>query len=120
MPVPFVRELPQAGPADAPRVTRMQKHPPRILPGERRTDGAHGVLRAGRERGDARARAAVVLAPVAVAAPPHLVDAPLRDLGAELRLVVDDRRGREVVHLPAGATQAELQIDLLRVEEEVL
>ena len=86
----------------------MQEHPPRILLGKRRTDGAHRVLRPGGERGDPRAHAAVVLAPVAVTAAPHLVDPPLRDLGAELRLVVHDRRAREVVHLPARPPEAEL------------
>jgi hypothetical protein len=62
----------------------------------------------------------VMLLPVAVPATPHLVDAALRDVSAELGLVVHDADAREVVHLPACAVKPRLQVDLLRVEEEVL
>src|SRR5919201_306925 len=119
-PVPFVRELAQSWPADAPRIAGVQEHLPRAAPCERGGGGAQRVLRAGGERGDACARAAVVLVPVAMPAAPHLVDAALGDLRTELRLVMDDGRTGEVVHLPAGAAEPELQVDLLGVEEEPL
>src|SRR3954452_20794059 len=91
-----------------------------IPPRGRRDPGAQRVLHTGAERGDARADARMVLAPVAVPAPPHLVDPPLGDPGAELRLVVDDGDAREPVDVPAGAPQPELQVDLFRVDEEAL
>ena len=62
----------------------------------------------------------MVLVPVPVPAPPHLVDPPLGNPGTELRLVVNDGRLGKVVHLPAGSAQPELQVDLLRIEEELL
>ena len=34
--------------------------------------------------------------------------------------MVDDGRRREVVHLPAGLPQPELEVDLLGVQEELL
>jgi len=98
----------------------VQEHPPRATARQRRDGGADGVLPTRRERGHARADAAVVLAPVAVAAAPHLVDATLGDFRTELGFVVDDRGVGEVVHLPTGLPQAELQVDLLGVEEELL
>src|SRR5262249_61819215 len=85
-------------------------------PARRRTR----VVPAGGVRCRPCAPGAVVLVPVAVPAPPHLVDAALRDLGAELGLMVDDRRVREVVHLPARLPEPELQVDLLGIEEELL
>ena len=62
----------------------------------------------------------MVLLPVAVPAPPHLVGAPLRDPRAELGFVVDDGHGREVVDVPAGTPEAQAEVGLLRVEEEAL
>src|SRR6266508_4916531 len=122
-PVPFIGELAQPGSGDTPRVPHVQPHAPaqtRIAPCDRRQTGAHRILDTGRDRGDAGPRCAVVLAPVPVPAPPHLVDAPFRDPGAELRLVVDNGDLRVVVHLPARLPEAELEVDLLRVEEELL
>src|SRR4029079_8487618 len=121
--VPFVGELTETGPGDAPRITRVEAQTScgSLVPAdERSNEGACRILRAGRERGDARPCTAVVLAPVAVPAAPHLVDAPLRDPRAELRLVVHDRHRREVVHFPARLSKPHLQVDLLGVEEEVL
>ena len=54
-----------------------------------------------RQRRRAGRRRRVMLAPVAVPAPPHLVDSPLGDAGTELRLVVHDRHVREEVDVPA-------------------
>src|SRR5580765_4970679 len=121
--VPFVRELPQARPIHPPRVTRMQAHPrfdARVTPGCRRQQRTGGVLAPGGECGNTRTRSAVVLPPVAVPAAPHLVDAPLGDAGAELRLVVDDGELREVMRFPAGPPQPRLQVDLLGIEKEIL
>src|SRR5262245_12175258 len=118
--VPFVGELAQPWALHAPGVPGVEKHPPTAAMPDRCEGGAHGVLPAGCECRDARADDAVVLAPVAVPAPPHLVDTALRDLRAELRLVVDDGRLGEVVHVPAGVAQAELQVHLFGVEEELL
>src|SRR5439155_854310 len=74
----------------------------------------------GAECGDAGAEGGVVLPPVAVAAAPHLVDPPLGNPGAELRLVVHDGHLREVLRAPAGPLQAAGEIRLLRVDEELL
>src|SRR2546426_1146709 len=70
--------------------------------------------------GAPRCRAAAAREPVAMPAAPHLVDPALGDAGAELRFVVDDRRPREVLDFPAGASKPELEVDLLRVEKEAL
>ena len=53
-------------------------------------------------------------------AAPHLVDPPLGDADAELRLVVNDRDLREVLRPPARAAQPAAEIGLLRVDEELL
>src|SRR5438034_5701139 len=119
--VPFVGELTQAGPFHGPGIARVQAH----APAEARVGARHGrqrragqVLRSCRKRRDSRAHATVMLLPVAVPAPPHLVDAPVRNPRAELRLVVDNGRRREVVRLPAGLPQPILEVDLLGIEEE--
>ena len=51
---------------------------------------------------------------------PHLVDPPLGDSGAELRLVVHDGDLREVLRPPPRAAQAPRQVRLLGVDEELL
>src|SRR5262249_59730764 len=104
-------------------VACVQPHPPpepRLAPSEERECAPSRVLGAGRDRRATGPGPAVVLAPVAVAAPPHLVDPTLWNLRAELRLVMDDGRLGEVVHLPTGFPEPKLEIDLLRVEEEAL
>src|SRR5207247_4176600 len=45
---------------------------------------------------------------------------PLRDTGAELRLVVHHLDLGEVLDPPSGPSEPKLEIDLLRVEEELL
>src|SRR5262245_37152897 len=117
--VPLLGELTEACAVDTQRVSRVQPHarPEGVVPAEERPCA---VLRPGREGGDARACRGVVLAPVAVPAPPHLVDPALRNPGAELRLVVDDRCRREVLDGPAGLPKAKLEIHFFRVEEELL
>src|ERR671936_618066 len=89
-----------------------------IPPHSGREAGAQRILDAGAERGYPRPERRVVLPPVAVAAAPHLVDPAFGDRGAELRLVVNDRRAWEVVHLPPRAPEPQLQVDLLGVDEE--
>src|SRR5215470_10245912 len=78
------------------------------------------ILGAREKRSDADAQCGVVLAPVAVPAAPHLIDAPLGDSRAELRLVVNDSDLREVLGAPACAAQAAQEIRLLGVDEELL
>src|SRR5262245_10827529 len=122
-PVPVVGELTKARARHAPRVARVQQHPGRdraVGPCQGRQRRTGRVLGSRRERSDAGAGAAVVLVPVAVPAPPHLVDPPLGTPGAELRLVMHHLDLREVFDLPSRPSQAKLKVDLLRVEEELL
>src|SRR4051794_26098216 len=118
--VPVLRQLAEAGPAHPDCVSRVQPHPAGEVAITRPQQRARGVLRAGAERSDAYARCGVVLPPVAVPAAPHLVDPPLGDADAELRLVVNDRDLREVLRPPARAAQPAAEIGLLRVDEELL
>src|SRR5579862_1205051 len=53
-------------------------------------------------------------------AAPHLVDPPLGNARAELRLVMDDGDGREELRAPARVAEAPAQVRLLRVDEEAL
>src|SRR5206468_9910328 len=78
------------------------------------------ILRAGSKRRDPRTHPGMVFPPVAVPATPELVEPALRDVRAELRLVVNNGHCREVAHVPAGTPEPQTEVDLLEIEEEVL
>src|SRR5438067_10286537 len=89
--VPVLGELAEAGAADTDRVARVEAHARSEIAVAGPDQPAQRVLRAGEQRRRARAGGGMVLSPVAVPPAPHLVDPPLGDPGAELRLVMDDR-----------------------------
>src|SRR5581483_8402568 len=116
--VPLLRELAESRAPHPDRVARVQPHPRGEIAVARANQRAQRVLRAGEGGGDAGSRSRVVLFPIAVPAAPHLVDPPLGDAGAELRLVVDDRDRREELRPPAGVAQPAAEVGLLGVDEE--
>ena len=118
--VPFLGELAKAWSTHTDGVARVQPHPAREVPVAHPEQRARRVLRPRAERSDADAECRVVLLPVPVPPAPHLVDPPLRDSRAELRLVVHDGDLREVLRPPSRAAQAPRQVRLLGVDEELL
>src|SRR6202008_3879489 len=104
--IPVVGELPQAGTAHLDRVAGMEPHPGREVAVAAAEECPKPVLRAAEAGRDSCAGRRVMLRPVAVPPAPHLVDAPLGNPGAELRLVMHDRDLREVLSPPAGVPEA--------------